>query len=1326
MDYNPELVYDPNYQPANTGDPTMAQMMLEKYFTDSKVTTSYTIKGSDLELEVMNDEGERAGKPEFWSLRKALTYTKYDDTPIKMICEVPVLEGLVVDDAGKEGRHVIFDVNSFDIQIANHQNTGAAALTVSKAKLTLKDGSATTGAELAVGNNARMEILAGGTLVIDETCQLEVEYDAASTTPQEGTGAETPAPATELSNGLLTIEAGGEIINNGVITIEGTEGKPVDPAAPSVRDKKDAVLNIKPGGKLTNNGCLLSYGKLYNLGTIENNGRYNELITSNDQDKGKYTYHKGIQISWKDDVTQSDVYVGRFLTGVGSDETTINTDAQLINKGDIVLVPGLLANYGTVNNTETGSIYLCSVEEAVIPVLPSVDQPLVTEKRVKFEVPIQSSFDNMPGASLTNAGTIAAATVEIVNNGRFGTLTPLAPTAPLLSGLRLYNYGTASNSGAIALDSFDTYGELTNTGTIRNEVLVSASNNDIQGKQSGKVIDQAPQKLNNIFNASLTRNGNTNIWTYTPSAKLIVTPAWQIAVGGNTVSWTVTAAAESTVPGIRYKVNIEKNNSGELVQEFYVTANQETPVTGPVLPLTNGNEVYNFYVDDGMQEQESGTKAYATVQVIYDDIIPPESIPGLVYNGQAQKLVTAGSVNGGTIEYRLGAEGVWSAEIPAATAAGDYPVYYRQSGNSFEAGPVTTTISPKPVTVSADNVSSLVNTDLKPLSYTESGKVTGEVINGIQISAAPDPAQIGDYPITVSVTGNNPNYEVTTNDGTYTITDNQGLAGITVKDTHGVYGTTADGTAYKGCNITLDPATLPAGTTIYYSVAEELTSGNYNTVGLTVLQNLPAGAGEHPVWYYITNGTDAISGCKRVIIEKANQTAPAGLNGIAETYLNSGDGAITGLVARKMEYRPENGTADYKTVYESLPDSPAENSGAKAVATTTETTTEVSPLTAGTYLVRMSDWDGNHNPSPDTPVTVGEGQPITVNLDSSGGDPAQETLNAAYGDLIQPDSMPIKEGLTLIGWFDTNGNRVDLDTTPLTADILPDEGSPMITLTAKWTDAVVEAIAVDPLPYTGNEQQLVTLTGGNVLPDGYTEIQYAIGTNPYAAPSDGWSPETPTVTAPGTYYVWYKFVGTDPSKDIVFGPITVIIKRESPHWHEIELFRIGDLCAGCILPNTGYTTNQPLGAAKISYTDLRMRLQIPALSVDTGLVEIPRKDNTWQVETLGSSAGVLSGTAIPGEGWSIIAAHNTLNSNEYGPFAELYSLQKNDRIFVTDFQENISIYSVYANELLEPDAFDKIEAIAGNEANSLILVTCENESLEGGYLNRRVVFAKPM
>jgi hypothetical protein len=64
-------------------------------------------------------------------------------------------------------------------------------------------------------------------------------------------------------------------------------------------------------------------------------------------------------------------------------------------------------------------------------------------------------------------------------------------------------------------------------------------------------------------------------------------------------------------------------------------------------------------------------------------------------------------------------------------------------------------------------------------------------------------------------------------------------------------------------------------------------------------------------------------------------------------------------------------------------------------------------------------------------------------------------------------------------------------------------------------------------------------------------------------------------------------------------------------------------------------------------------------------------------------------------------------------------------IFINSSDLGFLNYTVYANKLLKPDGFKEIVSIAEQEPGSLILVTCENESVEGGYLNRRVVFAKP-
>ena len=59
----------------------------------------------------------------------------------------------------------------------------------------------------------------------------------------------------------------------------------------------------------------------------------------------------------------------------------------------------------------------------------------------------------------------------------------------------------------------------------------------------------------------------------------------------------------------------------------------------------------------------------------------PTAVANLVYTGDALKLITAGVVDGGTMLYKLGVDGIWSSEIPTATNAGEYTVYYKVLGD---------------------------------------------------------------------------------------------------------------------------------------------------------------------------------------------------------------------------------------------------------------------------------------------------------------------------------------------------------------------------------------------------------------------------------------------------------------------------------------------------------------------------------------------------------------------------------------------------------------------------------------------------------------------
>ena len=53
----------------------------------------------------------------------------------------------------------------------------------------------------------------------------------------------------------------------------------------------------------------------------------------------------------------------------------------------------------------------------------------------------------------------------------------------------------------------------------------------------------------------------------------------------------------------------------------------------------------------------------------------------LTYTGGAQQLVNAGTATNGKLEYKLN-NGSWSTNIPTATDAGEYTVYYKVTGNA--------------------------------------------------------------------------------------------------------------------------------------------------------------------------------------------------------------------------------------------------------------------------------------------------------------------------------------------------------------------------------------------------------------------------------------------------------------------------------------------------------------------------------------------------------------------------------------------------------------------------------------------------------------------
>lgn len=164
-------------------------------------------------------------------------------------------------------------------------------------------------------------------------------------------------------------------------------------------------------------------------------------------------------------------------------------------------------------------------------------------------------------------------------------------------------------------------------------------------------------------------------------------------------------------------------------------------------------------------------------------------------------------------------------------------------------------------------------------------------------------------------------------------------------------------------------------------------------------------------------------------------------------------------------------------------------------------------------------------------------------------------------------------------------------------------------------------------------------------------------------------------------------------------------------------------CQRCQLPHTGFPTGQITEIREnINYAKTNMSLSIPTLKVEEDIVIVPLMDETFPVENLGNNIGLLEGSGPTEEDILVLAGHNHLNTMEKGPFATLSALKVSDLIFIRGANNASRTFVVYENELLAADDVEGLLSYA--RPGCMILITCEDEAMEGGYLNRRVVFAE--
>ena len=277
----------------------------------------------------------------------------------------------------------------------------------------------------------------------------------------------------------------------------------------------------------------------------------------------------------------------------------------------------------------------------------------------------------------------------------------------------------------------------------------------------------------------------------------------------------------------------------------------------------------------------------------------PAAVANLVYTGSAQELVTAGVADGGTMQYKLGTDGTWSSDIPTATNAGEYTVYYKVLGddNHGDIAEASVTV----VMAKANSTFSKLPSD-PDLHYTgemQALLIAGETTCGTIWYKLDDGEWTTTIPTEINAVGHNVYYKIVGDDNHNDLVDDETQKlYVTIARANALVTapTAKTGLTYNGENQPLVNAGSATGASIEYKLGAD---GEWT-------QTLPTAtnAGEYTVYYkFVANANytaDEAEVQLTITIAKAEAqvTAPTAKTGLtysgeAQTLVNAGsaDGA---------------------------------------------------------------------------------------------------------------------------------------------------------------------------------------------------------------------------------------------------------------------------------------------------------------------------------------------------------------------------------------------------------------------------------------------------
>ena len=387
-----------------------------------------------------------------------------------------------------------------------------------------------------------------------------------------------------------------------------------------------------------------------------------------------------------------------------------------------------------------------------------------------------------------------------------------------------------------------------------------------------------------------------------------------------TVSSEVTTEATCTTKGvITYTATFEEG-----------TFDTETQTKTEEIPIDENAHAWGEVSYEWSINQETGAMQCTATRVCANDSNHVEELGTATvtgysgtYDGAAHGLSVSNNIEGATLEYSIDAGVTWDITAPTYTNVGETTVYVRVQGNESYASPMIT-IEAKALTITPDDNQGKTYGGNEPtLTYTVSGLVEGDTLNGTLSRESGE--NVGQYEITQgTITNeNNSNYAISFVSGkTFTITAKELM--ITPNDNQEkTYGEE-------------DP-------TLTYTVSGLVEGDTLNgTLGRETGEN----AGKYEITQgTITNGNNSnyavsfVSG-KMFTIKKAQATAPT-----VEEYSGTYDGQEHGVAVGETT----EGTIVYST----------DEGDNKSWSTTAPTETKV-----GTTTVHVKvQGDGNHTDS---------------------------------------------------------------------------------------------------------------------------------------------------------------------------------------------------------------------------------------------------------------------------------------------------------------------------------------------------------------------------